>query len=126
MRDSEPTPDETTFFHHLSALVPGLDDWYHADDDGGLWMMASYDFTANNAVCATLRVDYDGQKLRGGWSPACLNWDDGVRAEEALISTASPEGLHLDDLGPYDAAVAAAAWFQTHISHREPGSQRSS
>jgi hypothetical protein len=126
MRDSEPTPDEALFFRHLSSLVPGLDDWYHADDDGGLWMMASYDFITDNTVHATLRVDYDGRRLRGGWSPACLNWDGGVRAEEALINTSSPDGLHLDDLGPDDAAVAAAAWFQMHIARREPGSQRSS
>ncbi|WP_410814035.1 hypothetical protein [Micromonospora sp. 067-2] len=124
MRDSDPTPSEMDFFRSLSELVTGLHDWYHADDDGTPWMVASYDFVANDAIHATLRADYDGRSLRGGWSPACLNWDDGVRAADALIDTTPPEGLHLDNIAPHDAAAAAAAWFTMHISRGGPASLR--
>lgn len=86
-------------------------------------MVASHDFVANDAVHATVRADYDGRNLRGGWSPACLNGDDGVRAADALIDTTAPEGLHLDNIAPPDAAATAAAWLTTHISPGGPGSR---
>ena len=116
VRETDPTVDEQRFFSALSARVPELEDWYHADDDGTPWMIASYDFVVGTAVRKTLRVDYDGRTLCGGWSPACLNWDDGVRAEEALIETRAPDGLHLDVVDPDEAAQAAAAWFDGHVS----------
>ena len=40
-------------------------------------------FVVDNVVRKTLRLDYDGHSLRGGWSPAFLSWDDGVRAADA-------------------------------------------
>lgn len=83
--------------------MPGLHDRYHADDDGTLWRLASYDLTTNGPIRATLRVDHDGKNLREGWSPACLNRDDGVRAADASIDTTPPDGPHLDDLTPHPA-----------------------
>ena len=47
MRDADPTPDETRFFQELSRRVPGLDEWYHADADGTLWMCVSFDFVTS-------------------------------------------------------------------------------
>ncbi|MGW7682465.1 hypothetical protein ACWGID_17115 [Kribbella sp. NPDC054772] len=119
MRDSDPTDVERAFFEGLSARVPGLDEWYHEDSDGTPWMLVSHDFVIGNAVTDTLRVDYDGTNLRGGWSPACLNWDDGVRADDALIDTSPPDGLRLDDVAPGPAAAATARWFAEHIARRD-------
>lgn len=115
MRDAEPTAQEIAFFTELARRVPDLQDWYPEDDDGTLWMVASYDFAHGNQIHATLRLDYDGRSLRGGWSPSCLNWDDGVRADDALIDTTGPDGLLLDCADSTTDAAAAAAWFQGHI-----------
>jgi hypothetical protein len=118
VRDVEPTAKESAFFAELARQVPDVQDWYHQDDDGILWMVASYDFAQGSQIRETLRLDYDGQSLRGGWSPSCLNWDDGVRADDALIDTTSPGGLRLDCVGPTADAAEAAAWFRRHIDRR--------
>ncbi|QIS10609.1 hypothetical protein [Nocardia arthritidis] len=117
MRHQDPTPDEQSFFAALRTQVAAIDDWYHADDDGTLWVIASLDLVDRNGhIHDTLRVDYDGTSLRGGWSPAGLNWDDGVRATSAGIDTSPPDGLCHDNIAPLEAAQTAAEWF---IAHRE-------
>jgi hypothetical protein len=68
VRDAEPTADESAFLPALAKHVPDIQDWYHQDDDGTLWLIASYDFTQGNHIYQTLRLDYDGRHLRGGWS----------------------------------------------------------
>ncbi|MEU1964395.1 hypothetical protein ABZ541_04995 [Micromonospora sediminicola] len=115
MRDAEPTAEESAFFAELARQVPDVQDWYHQDDGGTLWMTASYDFAQGDQIHETLRLDYDGKCLRGGWSPSCLNWDDGVRADDALIETTGPDGLRLGCVDPTTDAATAAAWFQLHI-----------
>ncbi|MFI7519148.1 hypothetical protein [Micromonospora globbae] len=119
MRDAEPTAEESAFFAELARHVPDVQDWYHQDDGGALWMIASYDFAQGNQIYKTLRLDYDGKSLRGGWSPSCLNWDDGVRADDALIDTAGPDGLRRGCVDPTTDAAAAAAWFRRHIDRRQ-------
>jgi hypothetical protein len=120
MRYEDPAPHEVAFFQVLIERIPGADDWYHKDDDGTLWMTASYDFVAGRAVRKTLRVDYNGQSLRGGWSPGYLNWDDGVHAETAGVDTSPPEGLRVDGVkSPHAAAVIAADWFRWHLQRWE-------
>ena len=119
MRDAEPTAEESVFFAELARQVPDVQDWYHQDDGGSLWMTASYDLAQGNQIYETLRLDYDGKSLRGGWSPSCLNWDDGVRADDALIDTTGPDGLRLDCVDPTTDAAAAAAWFRRHIDRRQ-------
>ena len=97
----------------LDALVPGLDYWLHADEDGTPWLLVSLDIVEGDAVRATLRLDFDERGIRGGWSPSCLNWDDGVRAEQAMIDLSGPDGLAgtADGLSSEDLAHRAAEWF---------------
>lgn len=115
MRDEPPTADELAFFDTLSGLLPGVQDWYYKDPDGDLWMIASYDLTEAGVVRLTLRCDFDGARLLGGRSPGFLNWDDGVRAEDAGVDTRSGEGLDELVTSPLAAARAAAAWFGRRI-----------
>ncbi|MEV4344595.1 hypothetical protein AB0J83_08980 [Actinoplanes sp. NPDC049596] len=115
MRDAEPTAEESAFFAELARQLPDVQDWYHQDDAGTLWMITSYDFAHGNQIHKTLRLDYDGKSLRGGWSPSCLNWDDGVRADDALIDTTGPDGLRLDCVDPTIDAAVAAGWFWRHV-----------
>ena len=116
MRELDPLGHEEIFFQEMCRHLPELQDWYHQSPDGEPWMVVSYDFVEGGAVRETLRVDYDGEHLRGGWSPSCLNWDDGVRAAEALIDTGPPEGLSIDLASdPWEAAAIACTWLQGHI-----------
>jgi hypothetical protein len=116
MRDAEPTAEESRFFGELSTRIPVLMDWYYEDADGSLWMIISHDFVVSNVIRDTLRLDYDGRNLRGGWSPAYLNWDDGVRAADAGIDTGPPDGLHVDNVSRESAVQIAAEWFIVHIA----------
>ena len=115
MREEDPTADEEAFFAELQRQMPRVMDWYHADDDGTLWVTASYDVAQDNIIRRTWRVDYDGRTLRGGLSPSCLNWDDGVRAADAGIDTRGAAGLHLDVTDPTQAAAATAEWFRQRV-----------
>lgn len=73
MRSEDPTESEARFFEALSAKVPDVQDWYHRDADGALWMIVSYDVVdANNCVRETWRCDFDGNRLKAGSSPAFL------------------------------------------------------
>jgi hypothetical protein len=51
------------------------------------------DIVRDGVCIRVLRLDFDGVEIKGGWSPACLNWDDGVRAGDAGIDTSSSEGI---------------------------------
>ncbi|MGC3955759.1 MAG: hypothetical protein QM804_16160 [Propionicimonas sp.] len=120
MRNEEPTDDEEIFFDALEELVPGVQDWYHKDADGTLWMIASYDVPDVGVIHTTLRCDYDGARLLGGRSPGLLNWDDGVRAEAAGVETSGDSGLDVAVEDPMAAAQLAAQWFRERIAaHRQ-------
>jgi hypothetical protein len=112
-REGDPTVSELTFATSLNALAPGLDFWLHADDDGTPWLLVSLDLIEGDTVRNTLRLDFDSRGIRGGWSPSCLNWDDGMRAEDALIDLAGPDGLVLpaNRLSIEELARRAAEWF---------------
>ncbi|MFF3227157.1 hypothetical protein ACFYV7_30470 [Nocardia suismassiliense] len=113
MRTQDPTPDEQRFFAALQARVPDIEDWYYADDDGTLWVIASLDFLdSTGCIRDILRVDYDGVSLRGGWSPTNILGDDGVPFAEAGIETGQ-DGLRRDNIAPLRAAQIAAEWFIT-------------
>ena len=112
-REGGPTAAELAFATSLNALAPGLDHWLHADDDGTPWLLVSLDLVEGHVVRNTLRLDFDSRGIRGGWSPSCLNWDDGMRAEDALIDLAGPDGLDFpaNQLSIEDLARRAAEWF---------------
>jgi hypothetical protein len=112
-REGDPTEAELVFATSLNALAPGLDYWLHADDDGTPWLLVSLDLIEGNTVQSTLRLDFDSRGIRGGWSPSCLNWDDGMRAEQALIDLTGPDALVFptDQLSIEDLARRAAEWF---------------
>jgi len=107
---------EARFFRELSRRVRGLDEWYHQDADGTPWMLVSYTCGPVGVAVGTLRLDYDGWDLRGGWSPSDLNWDDGVRATDAQVDTGPPDGLSVDCVTCEEAVEIAAEWFGRHIA----------
>jgi len=111
VRDAAPTAAESEFFGQLRAAVPEVQDWYHADDDGTPWVTASYDDVVGGSMTATWRIDFDGEELVGGRSPANLNWDDGVRARATGMSVEPPEGITVTVSSPRQAARLAADWF---------------
>jgi hypothetical protein len=117
MRNEEPTESEARFFDALSAKVPHLQDWYHRDPDGALWMIVSYDVVDDqNRIRETLRCDFDGDRLKAGRSPGFLNWDDGVRANDAGIDLSAPGALDARVTTPESAAGTAVAWFRARIA----------
>jgi hypothetical protein len=83
------TGAETEF---LTALLSGrswLDVWRHSDADGTPWLIVSLDVSKDGSIVETIRLDFDGSTIAGGRSPASLNWDSGVRADEAGVDTSS-------------------------------------
>lgn len=116
-----PTPDETAFFRGLTAHVPSLQDWYHADADGTPWMTVSFDvvLAGENGVRATWRMDYDGRELVGGRSPGSLNWDDDVRGRETGMPLEPPSGLVVVVDSVEEAVDVAASWFAERLDRIE-------
>ncbi len=103
----------------LATLLPGrprLMVWPRSDVGGAPWLCVSLDFSEGNRIQRTLRLDFDGTSLRGGWSPGFLNWDDGVRAEDAGVDTLGPDGLALDTPDADEAGRTAGRWFDDHIA----------
>jgi hypothetical protein len=115
-RREHPIAAEIGFAQVLDELMPGLDYWLHQDPDNTPWMLVSLDFVVNNVVRDTLRLDVDETGIRGGWSPANLNGDDGVRASDAGMDTAGPDAIHLDAgrVPVADLPVRAGSWFAHH------------
>jgi hypothetical protein len=65
-------------------------------------------------------LDFDGREIKGGWSPAGLNWDDGVRAVDAEIEIESPDGVAFRADEPEELARVAGEWFEHHVAIRRP------
>lgn len=72
----------------------------------------SHDYSRAGAIVDTLRLDLDGSSVKGGWSPANLNWDDGVRAVDASIAIDGSDGHIAGDAETL--AAAAGKWFDRH------------
>lgn len=107
--DRELTDAEVEF---LTALLPGrswLDAWRHQDADGTPWLIVSFDVSNERSIVETHRLDFDGSAIAGGRSPASLNWDSGVRADEAGVD-ASSNGIRATG-SPSTLAGLAGDWF---------------
>jgi hypothetical protein len=91
--------------------------WVYQADPADPWIMLSLDFLDGSGISGTLRLDVDAHGVRGGWSPASLNWDEGVRAMAAEVDFAPPEGIRVDAAidtrnGLSDLAIA---WFEGRL-----------
>jgi hypothetical protein len=114
MYDDEPrTSAERTFLRVLCSRIPALMVRLHGTD-ADPWLCVALDFSEENQVRDTLRLDFDGSTIAGGWSPSFLNGDDGVRAHDAGVDTGPPDGIQTSDRSPEELAEVAAAWFQRH------------
>lgn len=110
------TEAERAFLRILIERIPDIQIWFHSYPDGRPWLIASIDFTEGKWIRDTLRLDFDGGQILGGWSPAYLNWDGGVPATEAEIDISPPEGISLSGQPPEELAIAAAEWFIRHLA----------
>jgi hypothetical protein len=108
------TPDEDRFLAAFPSGPPYVDVWPRADTDGSPWLCLSMDLLGDGMIWRTLRVDFDGITIKGGVSPAHLNWDDGVRAAVAGIDTNPPLGFAAAVTTPEEAAGLVADWFRSN------------
>ncbi|MFN8550554.1 MAG: hypothetical protein U0103_03615 [Candidatus Obscuribacterales bacterium] len=65
-------------------------------------------------VLKTLRLDFDGVSIKGGWSPSNLNWDAEVPATDAGVDLSEPDGIDKTGENPNELACQAARWFLHH------------
>jgi hypothetical protein len=106
----ELTKPETAFLAAILPDRPWLHVWRHEDADGTPWLIVSLDIAQDGAIARTWRLDFDGDSILGGRSPAFLNWDSGVRARAAGIDGSSEEEVQA--LGsPTHLAQLGARWF---------------
>jgi hypothetical protein len=117
------TAEEAEFLDALFAEVTYLMIWPHEDPTGEQWLCLSTDFVEDGVVHDTLRLDFDGTSIVGGWSPSFLNGDDGFRAHDAGIDTGPPDGINVADESPAALAQSAADWFRKHEA-KWPTSER--
>jgi hypothetical protein len=116
----EPTAAETEFTELLDRLSRLNIQYGFIEDARGPWMLVALRFkrkiNGEDHVRKTLRLDFDSDGIRGGWSPYNLNGDGGVRAEPAHVDTAPPDGISMlaADHTIAELAQAAADWFQRH------------
>lgn len=110
------TPEEEAFLARLSPKrAPILDVWLWRDTDSTPWLLVSLDYFENDVYKNSLRLDFDGTMIAGGWSPKCLNGDVDVRAEVAGVDLTPPDGIRMSSRSPEDLADAARAWFDDHL-----------
>ena len=112
----EMTSAEVRFVEILTERVgEEIDIWLHATENRP-WLIASLDVSDGRRVLRTFRVDFDGSTVVGGRSPASMNWDFGVSADEAAIDTQPPHGLPRTNGKPEVLAEVAAEWFLASTS----------
>jgi hypothetical protein len=70
------------------------------------------------------RLDFDGHRIAGGYSPGFLNWDAELRAEKAELDLGRPDGIDVTGESPSALADTAIAWFQTHIREWRTSARR--
>lgn len=114
-----PTSEELEFCRALESLTspPFFDFWLHnLPREKTPWMLVSLSISEKEkaGVSKTLRLDFDGLSIKGGWSPSNLNWDAEVPAEEAGIALVEPDGICRTGANPGELAHLAAIWFKHH------------
>lgn len=115
-----PIQEELDFCRVLESLTgpPFFDLWLHnRPNDQSPWMLVSLSFflEGKGGVVKTLRLDFDGLSIKGGWSPSNLNWDAEVPAEEAGVNLSEPDGICRTGANPDELARLAASWFKHHF-----------
>jgi hypothetical protein len=101
-----------------SELGHPVDVWLN-ESDGRPWLTVSLDVVRDGGgIAATWRLDFDGDTVCGGRSPAYLNWDDGVSADEAGINMTPPRGMPRTLGPPSELGRSAAAWLAS-VKHAE-------
>lgn len=113
-----PTKAESDFCGALEALTspPFFDFWLHSlPSDRSPWMLVSLTFcNEKGGVLKTLRLDFDGVRIKGGWSPGNLNWDCEIPATEAGVNLGEPDGIDKAGESPELLAQLASSWFLNH------------
>ena len=111
MTDDRPNEFERRFLEHFDPQEFYVDLWFHTDERQVQWLLVSLTLSHEGRVRRTVRLDVDTKGIRGGDSPAHLNWDSGVRAEDARIDFSPPRGIRLDGDGVAVLGRAALEWF---------------
>ena len=125
MKLSEQREELNTTECEFEAAVEAIGNpniWFlYLTDDDGPWMMGILTFKRTYSdgevwITKILRLDFDEQGIRGGWSPYNLNGDDDIRAEYANVDTSPPDGISMSAAEHTipELAQAAADWFQRH------------
>jgi hypothetical protein len=112
----EPTARELEFIEQLEKHTspPYFDLWLHTSSENKPWLLVSMSYINEGVVNKTLRLDFDGNCITGGWSLHNLNGDDGVPAALAGVSIDPPDGIFATNLPPADLGIIAAEWFRCH------------
>jgi hypothetical protein len=125
--DDPRTGDEAAF---VAALRRRADGWERygltrADTqvrmqesrDGRSWLLVHIDLDKEGRPVKTMRLDFDEYGIRGGRSPASLNWDVDVPAVEAGVDLRPPEGISVPrSASPVEELAGRAAdWFEWHL-----------
>jgi hypothetical protein len=116
----EPTEAEEEFTELLDRLSRLNIQYIFVEDDRGPWTLVALSFTRHidgeNHAFKTLRLDFDSDGIRGGWSLHNLDGDSRVRAEPAHVDTGPPDGISMlaaNHTIP-ELAQAAVDWSQRH------------
>ncbi len=105
------TEAEAAFLGLVLDRIDGLDVWPRELKDGTPWLLLSLDLPLNGShIEAVARLDFMGDTVRGGYSPAFLNWDSELTAGEAGIEVSGPAGLDLTD-SVETLAAETVRWF---------------
>ncbi len=110
--------------HWNSLGIESMDTqaWVYGDEVIDEWVMLHVDIVADNKILRTLRVDVDRARVRGGISPGSLDWDEGMRAEDAGIDTRPPDGLEesVKDYSVSGIAERIVSWLEAEIGKGVP------
>jgi hypothetical protein len=116
--EREPTVDEVAFARALAEIVPEAELFLLADADGTPWLMAVHFLPRDGRPAETLRVDFDKNGIKGGWSKTNLSRDFGSRADPAEVDMDPPDGVRLaiSTEGVAGLARTAGEWLLGRVA----------